>query len=205
MLIAVIGILLMLLLGGWRALTATGPTRALLAGLAFVYVVWILSEFRITASAKSQDTRTDGATCEAYATARFITMACAFGFESIWSSTGAWLPIGLSLFAAGIGLRAWAIRTLGQAYSHRVRTPDGEAIVDTGPYRVLRHPAYAGMLLAHVGVLVLCFNGWLLAALCGVFVPALVCRIRVEEAHLLQMPAYRAFAAGRARLAPGVW
>jgi len=109
------------------------------------------------------------------------------------------------LFFGGIGLRAYAIYSLGRLYSHRVRTPSENTIISSGPYRFLRHPAYAGMLLAHVGVLVLFFNWFLLVAFCCVFVPVLVRRIRVEESHLLAIPAYRTFAAGRARLAPGIW
>lgn len=130
--------------------------------------------------------------------------------EPLWVGTGPWLPIGLAVFAAGIGLRAWAVVTLGRSYSHRVRTPDGlkadgSGIVSHGPYRLLRHPAYTGMLLAHVGIGVLFFNVFVVLALGLALLPALVRRIHVEEEHLLQLPAYRDFAAARARLAPGVW
>jgi protein-S-isoprenylcysteine O-methyltransferase Ste14 len=86
-----------------------------------------------------------------------------------------------------------------------VRTPSENTIIADGPYRFLRHPAYAGMLLAHVGILVLFFNWFLLIAFTAVFVPVLVRRIRVEESHLLTIPEYQAFAAHRARVAPGIW
>lgn len=203
--IAISGIGLLILLSTYRALSSTGFLRMLTAALACAYVLWIASEWRITTSAASQDTSTDLGTCERYAIARFLTVFAAFGWDPVWSVPGAWLPIGVAGFACGVGLRAWAIYTLGQSYSHRVRTPTAQAIIRHGPYRWLRHPAYAGMLLAHVGLLILLFNWFALLVLLGLFIPALVQRIRVEEAHLAQIPQYRAFAAGRARLAPGIW
>jgi protein-S-isoprenylcysteine O-methyltransferase Ste14 len=203
--IAVVGIALMLLVSGYQAWAASGVYRWLTPLIAVLYVLWIASEFRITTDIASKDTSSDQYTCEAYAIARFITMLAAFGMGSIWTEPGAWLPLGLSVFGGGIALRAWAIHTLGRSYSHRVRTPAAQQIVDTGPYRHLRHPAYTGMLVAHVGIVLLFCNVFVALALVAVFLPALVRRIRVEERHLLQIPAYRDFAVQRARLAPGVW
>jgi protein-S-isoprenylcysteine O-methyltransferase Ste14 len=203
--IAVVGISLMLLVSGIQAFTATGVYRWLTPVIAVLYVLWIASEFRITTDIASKDTSSDQYTCEAYAIARFVTMLAAFGMGSIWTEPGVWLPLGLTVFIGGIALRAWAIRTLGRSYSHRVRTPAAQQIVDSGPYRHLRHPAYTGMLIAHVGILLLFCNVFVAVALFAVFLPALVRRIRVEERHLLQIPAYREFAVQRARLAPGVW
>lgn len=205
LLIAVVGIALMLLVSAYQAVAGAGVYRWLTPLIAVLYVLWVASEFRITTDIASKDTSSDQYTCEAYAIARFITMLAAFGMGSIWTEPGAWLPLGLCIFGGGIALRAWAIRTLGRSYSHRVRTPAEQFIVDSGPYRVLRHPAYTGMLIAHVGILVLFCNVFVAVALFAVFLPALVRRIRVEEQHLLQIPAYREFAVQRARLAPGVW
>lgn len=206
LLISVSGIAALLLVGGYRAATATGVFQWLLIGMIVSYVIWIASEFRVTSSTASQDRSKDQYTCETYAIARFVMMLAAMGFDPIWSnSVHAWLPVGIAIFAGGIALRAWAIHTLGQSYSHRVRTPQAQFIVSSGPYRHIRHPAYTGMLIAHIGVLVLFFNVFALLALVAVFVPALVRRIRVEEQHLLTIPEYNAFAASRARLAPGVW
>jgi protein-S-isoprenylcysteine O-methyltransferase Ste14 len=209
-LIASVGVALMCGAAAYSAFARTGVYQWLTPAIGVAYVLWVLSEWRITTSDASQDLRTDGYTCEAYASARFLTMVAAFAATPVWQDAGAWLPIGLAIFAGGIALRAWAIVTLGRSYSHRVRTPDGMSpggpgIVSHGPYRLLRHPAYTGMLLAHVGVAVLFFNVFVVAALCLALLPALVRRIRVEEQHLLTLPEYRAFAEPRARLAPGVW
>lgn len=108
------------------------------------------------------------------------------------------------LFAGGVLLRLVAMRTLGKSYSHHVIRRDDHAIVRTGLYRLIRHPAYAGMLLGHAG-LVLFFLNWASLPLLVALAVVLGWRIRVEERELLVIPAYREYAAGRPRLVPGVW
>ena len=49
--------------------------------------------------------------------------------------------------ALGISLRVWANQTLGASYTRKLRTVQGQRVVSDGPYRVLRHPGYAGVLL----------------------------------------------------------
>jgi protein-S-isoprenylcysteine O-methyltransferase Ste14 len=204
--IAVVGIIAMIAVGGYQLAAAVGTFKApLIAVAVLMYMGWILSEFGVTVGETGKETGDDKGTCEAYAIGRFITMLAAFGFESLWDQPGAWIYIGFGLFAGGIVFRTYAIRTLGRLYSHRVRTPNQNTIIADGPYRFLRHPAYAGMLLAHVGILVLFFNWFLLIAFVAIFIPVLVRRIRVEETHLLAIPEYREFAASRARVAPGIW
>lgn len=203
---ALFGIASILALGTYRYAVEQNESKAMVSGVvAVLYALWILSEFRVTVGETGKDKGEDKGTCEAYAIGRFLTMLCAFGFESLWSGSGIWLPLGFALFLIGVLFRSYAILTLDKCYSHRVRTPEANTIIANGPYRHLRHPAYAGMLLAHVGILILFFNWFLLVAFFGIFIPVLVRRIRVEESHMMQIPEYRAFAASRARLAPGIW
>lgn len=203
--IALTGIAALGALGVYRVSLLPAELKLPISAALILYVLWIVSEFRITAGEAKKDAADDQGTCEAYATARFLTMLSALAFDAVWTEAGLWLPLGAMLFAGGIGFRVYAIRTLGRSYSHRVRTPSESAIISTGPYRFLRHPAYAGMLLAHVGIVVLFFNFFLLTMFALVFVPALVRRIQVEEKHLLRIPDYQAFAANRSRLVPGLW
>jgi protein-S-isoprenylcysteine O-methyltransferase Ste14 len=56
--------------------------------------------------------------------------------------------IGLCVVWAGIGLRWWCFRTLGRYFTFTVMTSANQPVIATGPYRVLRHPSYTGILLA---------------------------------------------------------
>ncbi len=193
------------------ALTAIGLTIAAAAHLAggqpaaaaFVaaYLVWVLSEARITMGAPTQSAA-ENHTLVPYAVARVAT-----ALTAAYSTPAAPVIFGVVLagaFVAGVTVRAWAIHEFGAHYSHRVlRIPEGD-LVSSGPYRVLRHPAYAGMLLANIG-----FAGYFaspasIAAL-ALLVAAVLWRIRTEEDILTESPHYRAFANTRRRIVPGVW
>jgi protein-S-isoprenylcysteine O-methyltransferase Ste14 len=122
---------------------------------------------------------------------------------------GRWLVygVGAGLLVAGIALRQWAIHVLGRHFRRRVTIQAGHEIVRRGPYRVLRHPAYAGSLLALVGIGV-ALGSWPALALCVVPITvALLHRIRIEETALesaLGEP-YRAYERSTNRLVPGIW
>jgi isoprenylcysteine carboxyl methyltransferase (ICMT) family protein YpbQ len=59
---------------------------------------------------------------------------------------------GVALLAAGIGLRAWAFKTLGRYFTFTVMVSSDQPVITSGPYRLLRHPSYTGILLASAGV-----------------------------------------------------
>ena len=119
----------------------------------------------------------------------------------------AWFVAGLVVTAAGLALRIWAVVSLGRFFTTQVRIATDQSVVDTGPYRWVRHPSYSALLLELAG-LGLAQTDWL-SILCAVVLPlpALVWRIRIEESALRAGlgSAYDAYAAGRRRLLPGVW
>jgi protein-S-isoprenylcysteine O-methyltransferase Ste14 len=109
------------------------------------------------------------------------------GFTNIGRiQTGSYLlpPLGLSLLLAGVAIRWTAIYTLGQYFTSTVTIKDEHRLIRAGLYRHLRHPAYTGALLAHLG-LGLSFSNWFSLALSSVpFLVAAVYRIHVEEQAL---------------------
>jgi protein-S-isoprenylcysteine O-methyltransferase Ste14 len=193
----------------YRQLSAW-PTPARWLGIAMIvlYVGWLLGEGKVMAGEAGQKkTERDKGTYELYALGRAVTLFTALGLENVYGPVNGLLPlgIGLGLLVLGVGFRWWAIRTLGRFYSHFVRKQEGHQIVDTGPYRFLRHPAYTGMLIANLGF-VLCFFNWIaLGALLGFFLPAVARRILVEEQTLFQIEGYPEFAEKRWRLFPPIW
>lgn len=113
---------------------------------------------------------------------------------------------GLIVAWAGIGLRLWAIHRLGRFFRGVVTVHAEHEVVDSGPYRYLRHPSYTGVLL---GVLGLAGSADLTVGLVVTLglAAGLVYRIRVEERTLgdaLGEP-YRVYAASTWRLVPLVW
>lgn len=111
---------------------------------------------------------------------------------------------GLALVWAGIALRLWAVRTLGRLFRTTVFVQDEHRLVESGPYRWLRHPSYTGTLLTLLGI-GLCFGNWIALALL-ILGPLMAYsyRIAVEEKALRLRfgPQYDAFARKRWRLIP---
>ncbi len=115
--------------------------------------------------------------------------------------------VGMGLLVVGAALRWWSFWALGQYFTFTVDVSVDQQVVQTGPYRWLRHPGYAGGLLAMIGIGVIYAN-WV--GLAGFVVPCLVIivwRIRIEEAALLHTAGapYRAYAARHKRLLPLIW
>jgi protein-S-isoprenylcysteine O-methyltransferase Ste14 len=122
---------------------------------------------------------------------------------------GGWTPVavGLAVLAAGVALRTWAILTLGRLFKFVVVIQDGHRVVESGPYRLLRHPSYTGALVAFLGA-GLALDSWLsMLALVAIPLVAILVRIRVEEAELASAlgPSYTSYAARTRRLVPGLW
>ena len=115
--------------------------------------------------------------------------------------------IGLVLLWGGISLRLWSFRTLGRYFTFIVQTSSDQPVITSGPYRVIRHPSYAGLLLIVMGVGLFIGNWLSLASLTAAVAGGLVLRIRVEERALLQSlgDSYRAYAATHKRLVPLIW
>jgi protein-S-isoprenylcysteine O-methyltransferase Ste14 len=114
---------------------------------------------------------------------------------------------GVVVMWAGLGLRVWAIASLGSGFRTTVEVEPGQPVVSSGPYRWIRHPSYTGLLLVVAGFGAALGN-WLSLAACVLLpLPAIVWRIHVEEAELNRVlgQAYRTYQAGRARLIPRLW
>lgn len=114
---------------------------------------------------------------------------------------------GVALCAAGLGLRAWGMRTLGGSYTRTLRTSEDQRLVTAGPYRWVRHPGYAGSIAVWVGA-ALAFHSWLAAAVvAALMLLAYGWRISSEERMLLDHfgEDYRAYASRTSRLFPGVY
>jgi protein-S-isoprenylcysteine O-methyltransferase len=109
-----------------------------------------------------------------------IGLAVVFPQAAITAGRTPLFVIGLLLMLAGIGLRWYAIFALGASFTTDVATREGQRVMQSGPYRWIRHPSYTGGLLTLVGILVCCLNWASLVAL-ALAVAGYAFRIRVEE------------------------
>lgn len=103
------------------------------------------------------------------------------GFGAPWI-TG----LGAILYASGFALRAWALRTLGAAWAiqlDKCDAPDA-ALIRWGPYRLVRHPIYAGAMIDAVGVALFFGSTWGLECALLLFWPAEIARARFEEGFM---------------------
>ncbi|MFE9613519.1 methyltransferase family protein [Streptomyces sp. NPDC006012] len=186
-------------------LDLSDPWQRMAGTLAGLYLVWLLLETWTTVrSSRSTETATDRGTIYVYATARAATVAAACLPPADDQTYHPWMPVLPVAFAAAVGFRLWGIHTLGRFYSHRVRVLGDHQVVQSGPYRWVRHPAYLGMALAHVAFVLFFLNTYSVAALM-VLLPTLVVRILVEERTLLTLPGYFDYAATHRRVIPWIW
>lgn len=115
--------------------------------------------------------------------------------------------VSCALFFAGLALRWYAIFYLGRFFTVNVAIHSRHEIIDTGPYRLIRHPSYSGALLAFLG-LALSLENWVSLAL--IMLPVLMAfrrRIRIEEralANALGQP-YTSYMQRTKRLVPGIY
>jgi len=89
----------------------------------------------------------------------------------------------------------------------RLQTDRGQVVVDSGPYRLVRHPGYAGAIpyLAFGG---LALGSWLATLIAGVSMIVILLRRTLLEDKMLRegLAGYKEHAARvKYRLAPGIW
>ena len=115
--------------------------------------------------------------------------------------------IGLGFFAAGVILRGYSVAYLGRLFTYDVAIAADHRVIDSGPYRHIRHPAYTGSLLTFVGLGVCGGNALSLLVLVAPIALAFLHRIVIEEAALNSAlgSRYADYAGRTKRLVPFVY
>ncbi len=122
-------------------------------------------------------------------------------------SANAWTVVGLCGMVSGLVLRTWAIRTLGRAFTSTVQVQQGQILITSGPYHLVRHPSYLGAYITFLGCAVF-LQSWigLLVAAASMGIAYLI-RIPVEE-HALAAhfgTAWQLYCRRTWRMLPGLW
>ncbi len=115
--------------------------------------------------------------------------------------------VGLLVCASGYGVSVWAlVENRFFTSTVRIQTERGHQVCDSGPYRFVRHPGYAGTLLCVVCIPLALDTLWtFVAAACALVVS--VVRTALEDRTLMKgLRGYREYAQRVPhRLLPGVW
>lgn len=119
-----------------------------------------------------------------------------------------WLNIlGLILIAAGYAFASWAVIE-NKFFSGvvRIQADRGHVVCDSGPYRIVRHPGYAGNILSLPGIVLALGSVWTLIP-AAVALTIVVIRTVLEDKTLqVELPGYREYAQRvRYRLFPGIY
>ena len=174
-----------------------------------VFEIWVFSRDRRAARGEKRDRGS------IVAIFFFITLGIAVTFTAPHFVPLARIPLpsapvfytAMTLFWLGMVLRLWAIATLGRYFRTAVLVLDDHRLVTSGPYRVLRHPAYTGgvMTLAGLGLATGNWISTLGATICILL--AYAWRIRVEEKALHERfgPAFEVHRRRTWAILPFVW
>ncbi len=108
---------------------------------------------------------------------------------------------------AGISLRYWAILKLGRNFSRRIQASPVQELASGGPFRLLRHPAYTGLMLITCGIVLFTTNLPAFILSIPLMLAAIQVRIRREEKFMEEVigERYRRWKNSRRRLFPFVY
>ncbi|MBL8993904.1 MAG: isoprenylcysteine carboxylmethyltransferase family protein [Spirochaetia bacterium] len=116
-----------------------------------------------------------------------------------------WLGIGIMIF--GAGFRWYAIRVLGKFFTRTVKVRKGQKVVEDGPYKFIRHPAYTGVILTLAGIGVAMGHSLALLSLLVFGIASRFYRVLIEEKALSEGlgKAYKDYMLRTKRFIPFIW
>ncbi len=139
------------------------------------WLYWMISAVRAKAGSRTRRTRPPGLLLAILA---FLLLRM-FSAGSLAVHAPIVQAVGVVLFVSGLGLAVWARIYLGRNWGMPMTQKDEPELVTSGPYRLVRHPIYSGILLALAGTSLATNVYWLIAtAAMGTY---FVYSARVEE------------------------
>ena len=146
----------------------------------------------------------DGAECE-FSTGHCAGLDHRFGWSPVFPL---WLIVlGFLLISLGYAFAAWALIE-NRFFSSvvRIQVDRGHVVCDSGPYRVVRHPGYAGNMLALLGIVLALNSMWTLIPATVALIIAVIRTVLEDQTLQDELPGYRDYARRvRYRLIPWIY
>jgi len=114
-----------------------------------------------------------------------VLIAFYFGYGGVGALPDWIFYMGIFLMLSGVMVRQYAIAILGRFFSLSVQLSEDHRVVDKGPYRLVRHPSYTGILITFAGLGLAVQSLGALLALLLFFGISFGYRMYVEERTLL--------------------
>jgi protein-S-isoprenylcysteine O-methyltransferase Ste14 len=127
---------------------------------AAVFIVWIMSEIiggivipsMKRRGAKVQPRSLGSGALIYVAWVLVLGISASLGAEGVLILPNWFTYVGDIIILAGVALRQWAMAVLGRYFSGVIGVQQGQKVVEAGPYRLIRHPSYAGVMLILIGI-----------------------------------------------------
>jgi len=170
----------------WSGWTATWPTQL----LALIWIVWLVSwaigaffSARTEKHVRTWDSRAYRIPILVGAVLLTPWTAQALGEQRLWNPGNVVVYILAALTLVGTLFTWWARIHLGRFWSNAITRKEGHRVIDTGPYGIVRHPIYTGLIGAMLatGIAVGTATALLGALLIGI---GLWQKARMEESFL---------------------
>lgn len=102
-----------------------------------------------------------------------------------WDESSGYL-FGAGVLLSGAVLRWWSVWSLGTHFRTVLSVQEGQKLVRSGPYKFIRHPSYAGVILVLLGFGIGLGTWAGLAAITAIILPAYIRRIKQEERLMIE-------------------
>lgn len=178
-------------------------------------LIWISIEIFIVISTRKHQTLANKS--ELRSEGLIWLVICLSLLAALSLKTMHWLPVplstnnrlwtGLFFVLGGLGLRAYAVYTLGHFFNTRVSIHLKHQLVTTGPYQYVRHPSYSGLLCSFFGVGIAMGDCLSILSLVLPLIIILYKRINIEEPLLASHfgETYRLYCFQTKKLLPGIY
>ncbi|MHB8086450.1 MAG: methyltransferase family protein [Dehalococcoidia bacterium] len=176
-----------------------------------IYIIWLIAVVYLTVSAIGVKQETKGHLVQSFGllfaiiASFLLPLIPVFNFLNYAPVNPILSSIGVILCVTGMAFLVWGRQRLGRNWSQTVAAKKEPELVTSGPYRYVRHPIYAGGLVAALGSAIVCGGAWIFLLL--ILGTIFILRVGAEDRLMQQQfpDEYPAYKRRTKALIPFVW